>query len=109
MSPWQDGELALAEFCLKRPRGVVEVGETFSYSEDEDFYRNDNDRFDDGNVHDIVVKVGETFSYSEDNGLNDTVMTVLISWWDQGYNKEFLMIIFHGPEAVSSVRLLVLR
>ena len=47
MSPWQDGELALAEFCLKGPRGVV--------------------------------KVGETFSYSEDNGLNDTVMTVLIS------------------------------
>ena len=34
MSPWQDGELALAEFCLKRPRGVVKVGETFSYSED---------------------------------------------------------------------------
>ena len=88
---------------------MVEVGETFSYPEDKDFYRNDNDRFDDGNVHDIVVKVGETFSYSEDNGLYDTVMTVLISWWGQGYNKEFLMIIFHGPEAVSSVRLLVLR
>ena len=47
LSPWQDGELALAEFCLKRPRGVVEVG--------------------------------EAFSYSEDNGLYDTVMTVLIS------------------------------
>ena len=38
MSPWQDGELALAEFCLKRPRGVVEVGETFSYSEDNGLY-----------------------------------------------------------------------
>ena len=74
MSPWQDGELALAEFCLKRPRGVVEVGETFSYSEDEDFYSNVNDRFDNGSVHDGVVKEGETFSYSED----DTKMTVLI-------------------------------
>ena len=38
MSPWQDGELALAEFCLKGPRGVVKVGETFSYSEDYGLY-----------------------------------------------------------------------
>ena len=36
--PWQNGELALAELSLKGTRGVVEVGQTFSYSGDGDDY-----------------------------------------------------------------------
>ena len=32
LSPWQDGELSLAELCLKRTGGVVKVGQALSYS-----------------------------------------------------------------------------
>ena len=35
-SPWQDGELALAKLGLEGAGGVVEVGQTLSYSGDED-------------------------------------------------------------------------
>ena len=35
-SPWQDGELALAKLGLEGTGGVVEVGQTLSYSGDDD-------------------------------------------------------------------------
>ena len=49
-SPWQDGELALAKLCLEGTGGVVEVGQTLSYSGDED----DGGGFGVGNGGDVV-------------------------------------------------------